>query len=68
MLKKNEQWCEKCADVTVHDRARYLWRWYNRCLVCLEKGLKENGIYIPPFVRSGRSNRDRWLKVLRYIE
>ena len=67
MLKKNEKYCEKCADVTIHDRAKYLFRWYHRCLSCLERELKENGFYVPPFVRSGRINREKWLKGLKYI-
>ncbi len=65
---KKGMYCEKCNTVTEHDRVKYLYRWYNRCRVCLEEEIKKYGIYIPPFVRKGNLGKFREdFKMLKVI-
>lgn len=58
LLEVKNQYCKVCKKTTKQEWVRNVDTEYWRCAICLEKQIKEKGIYIPPFVQDPNNYRN----------
>ena len=57
-LETKNQYCKVCKKITKQEWVRNMDTEYWRCADCLDRQIKEKGIYIPPFVQDPNNYRN----------